>query len=144
MTTPSPATARPRRLSADEAFIALIIGAMEANNHTAPDEAARAQHIVWSMARFRNRNGATIGRLIASMRQMAHDYAPEAVIGVACRAIPERLRGAAFAIVADVILVDGRVQRGERRFLLAVAEQLGQPPAQAKAILDVIRLKNRA
>ena len=135
---------RPRRLTADEAFIALIIGAMEANGHTAPDEAARAQHIVWSMSRFRNRNGAAVGRLIADMKRMVHDDAPEDVIGAACRAIPAKLRGAAFAIVADVTLVDGRVQRGERRFLLSVAEQLRQPPSQTKSILDVIRLKNKA
>jgi tellurite resistance protein len=135
---------RPRRLSPDEGFIALIVAAMDANNHTAPEEAARAQHIVWSMARFRNRNGATVGRLIATMKQMVHDYAAEDVIAAACRAIPARLRGAALAICADVILVDGRVQRDERRFLLSVAAQLKQQPAETRAILDVIRLKNRA
>lgn len=135
---------RPRRLSTDEVFIALIIDAMEANNHTAPDEAARAQHIIWSMSRFRNRNGATLWRLITSMKQMAHDYAPEDVISAACRAIPVQLRGAAFTIVADVILVDGRVQRGERRFLMSVAKQLDQTSTKTKTILDVIRLKNRA
>jgi tellurite resistance protein len=130
-----------RRLSGDEALIALIIGAMEANNHTAPEEAARAQHLVWSMPRFHGRSGAHLGRLIAAMKQMAHDYPPEIVIAAACRAIPARRRGAALAVVADVLVV-GRLQRDERRFLLSVAKQLGQSPAQTKAILDVIRLKN--
>lgn len=134
----------PRRLSADEAFIALIIAAMEANNHTAPEEAARAQHIVSSMSRFHRKNAATVGRLIAAMKQMAHDYDPLEVVTVACRAIPSRLRGAAFAVVADVILVDGRVQSEERQFLRSVASQLGQSAAQTKAILSAIRLKNRA
>jgi hypothetical protein len=132
------------RLTTDEAFIALIIAAMEANNHTAPEEAARAQHIVSSMARFRHRNAATIGRLIATMKQMAHDYDPLEVVTAACRAIPSRLRGAAFAVVADIILVDGRLQSGERQFLRSVATELGRSPTEAKAILDAIRVKNTA
>ena len=135
---------RVRRLSADEAFIALIIAAMEANNHTAPEEAARAQHIVWSMSRFRNRSGATVGRLIANMKQFAHDCAPEETIAAACRAIPLPRRAQALAIAADVVLVDGRMQRGERQFLLALAKQLRQTPAQTREILDVIRIKNKA
>ena len=117
---------------------------MEANDHTAPEEAARAQHIVWSMSRFRNRGGDAIGRLIEGMRQLTRDYPAEEMIAAACRAIPPRLRGPAFAIAADVILVDGKVQRDERRFLMSVAKRLGQSPAQAKDILDVIRLKNAA
>jgi tellurite resistance protein len=144
MTTAAGVRRHLRRLTADEAFIALIIAAMDANNHTAPEEAARAQHIVFSMARFRRRNAATVGRLIATMKQMAHDYDPLEVVTAACRAIPSRLRSAAFAIVADVILVDGRVQSGERQFLRSVARQLGRSPAQAKTILDAIRVKNLA
>ena len=142
MTVADSVRRHPHRLSADEAFIALMIAAMEANHHTAPEEAARAQHIVSSMSRFRRKNAAAIGRLIATMKQMAHDYDPLEVVTAACRAIPSRLRGAAFAVVADVILVDGRVQSEERRFLQSVASQLGQSPARAKAILDAIRLKN--
>lgn len=134
----------PRRLSPDEGFIALIIGAMEANDHTAPDEAARAQHILSSMARFRNRDGNYIGRIVEDMRRMTRDHAAGTMIDAACRAIPPRRRGAALAIVADVILVDGKMQRGERSFLSSVAEQLQQPPAAARAIVDVIRLRNQA
>jgi hypothetical protein len=135
---------RLRRLSADEAFMALIIAAMEANNHTAPDEAARAHHIVWSMSRFRKRNGAAVGRLISTMKQVAHDYPPDDVIAAACRAVPPRLRSSALAIVADVILVDGRLQRGERGFLYTVADRLKQPRARARAMLELLRVKNRA
>lgn len=135
---------RPRRLTADEAFIALIIAAMEANNHTAPEEAARAQHIVWSMPRFHNRNGATIGRLIATMKQIVHDYPADAVIAAACRAIPKGRRAAALAVLADVMLVDRRLQRAERRFLMSVAARLEQSPAAAKITLEVIRQKNSA
>lgn len=131
------------RLSVDEAFIALIIVAMEVNGHTAPAEAARAQRIVMSMARFRGRR-AGVGRLIAQMKSRAGDHPLEELREAACRAIPSRLRGPALAVVADVVTVDGRLDRDERRFLAAVGKQLGQPRAELNAIIDVIRMKNRA
>lgn len=132
-----------RRLSVDEAFIALMIAAMEANGHAAPAEAARAQRIITSMARFRGRP-ATVGRLIARMKRMAGDRAPEEVVAAACGAIPGRLRGPALAVAADLVIVDGRLDAPERKFLSSVATHLGQTRRQARTILDVVRLKNRA
>jgi len=132
-----------RRLSADEAFVALIIAAMEANDHSAPEEAQRAQHIVHSMSRFRKR-GDAVGRLIFDMKQMRREHAPDAIIAAACRAIPPRLRKSAFAIVADIILADRRLQGIERRFLSSVAKQLEQTPADTNAILDAIRIRRGA
>jgi len=131
------------RLSVDEAFIALMIAAMEANGHAAPAEAARAQRIITSMARFRGRP-ARVGMLIERMKRLTGDRAPDEVIAAACRAIPARLRGPALAVAADLAIVDGRLDGPERRFLSSVASQLGQTRRQAKIILDVVRLKNRA
>jgi hypothetical protein len=146
MTVPTraPATAVIPRLDADEALIALIIGAMEANGHAAPSEAARAEHIVWSMSRFRNRSGAVVGSLIARMKALAGSADPAELRAAAARAVPLRLRTAAFAIAADVVLVDGRLERAERQFLVDLARQLRVSQARALAILDVIRMKNRA
>jgi hypothetical protein len=52
------------RLTVDQVFIALLIGAMDANQHVSPEEAARAHHIIWSMKRFRHKSGETVGQLI--------------------------------------------------------------------------------
>ena len=131
-------------LSADEAFIGLVICAMEANGHTAPSEAARAEHIVWSMARFRNRSGAVVGSLIARMKDVVGGGDWALVLEAVCRAIPAHLRQAAFAIAADVTLVDGRLERAERAFLDAAARNLHLSVPAAESILDVIREKNRA
>lgn len=132
-----------RRLSADEGFVALMIAAMEANEHSAPEEARRAQHFVRSMPRFRTRDAA-VGRLIFDMKQIRREHAADAIIAAACRAIPPRLRRSALAMVADIILADGRLQGIERRFLSSVAKQLDQTPADTKAILDTIRIRRGA
>ena len=116
---------RTVELSPDQAVIALIIAAMEANDHAAPEEAARAERLVRSMSRFRRRSRASVGRLIAEMKTFCGSTAPADIVGAACRAIPPRARTAAFAAVANLLTVDGRIDRAERRFLRDVAQQLG-------------------
>jgi hypothetical protein len=137
-------TAAIPTFNADEAFIGLVICAMEANGHTAPSEAARAEHIVWSMGRFRHRSGAVVGSLIAEMKAIVGDGDPAQILDAVCRAIPANLRQSAFAIAADVTLVDGRLERAERAFLAAAARSLQLSEPAAGSILDVIREKNRA
>jgi hypothetical protein len=60
------------------------------------------------------------------------------------RALPARLRPAAFAIAADIVLVDGRLERAEGRFLAELARQLRLGAETARRIRDVIRIKNSA
>jgi hypothetical protein len=54
-------------IDTDEAFIALLIAAMDASGHVSAQEAARAHHVIWSMRRFRHRSGETVGRKIERM-----------------------------------------------------------------------------
>lgn len=129
-------------LDADEAFIAVLIAAMEASGHASPEEAERAHHIIWSTRRFRNRSGDAVGRRIERMRTLIGRRGASPVIEAAARKIPGRLRGAAFAVAADLVLVDGRMERSEGRFLNALAADLGLDRKIAKSILDVMRIKH--
>jgi tellurite resistance protein len=132
------------KLDADDAFIALLIAAMDASGHVSAEEAARAHNIIWSMRRFRHRSGDTVGRKIERMRTLVEKHGASPVIDAAGRQIPKRLRGAAFAVAADLVLVDGRMERLEGRFLRQLAADLGLERHTAKNILDVMRLKNSA
>ena len=132
------------KLDADDAFIALLIAAMDASGHVSAEEAARAHNIIWSMRRFRHRSGDTVGRKIERMRTLVEKHGASPVIEAAARQIPTRLRAAAFAVAADLVLVDGRMERLEGRFLRQLAVDLGLERPTAKSILDVMRLKNGA
>jgi tellurite resistance protein len=101
------AHARFKRLDLDEALIALFIGAMDANDHVAREELARAHHLIWSTKRFRRKSGETVGRVIARMKKLLEEQDPSAVMEAAARSIPAKLRPSAFAIVADLLLADG-------------------------------------
>jgi uncharacterized tellurite resistance protein B-like protein len=143
---PSHAQVRRRplpRLSPDQAFIALLIGAMEANQHTSAEEAARAQHIVQTMRRYRRR-GAAAAKWIAERKALVETHGALAVVTAACRSIPRPSRAAAFAVVADLVLVDGRIEQAEQDFLHGVAVDLGLDRRRANTMIRLLRIKNGA
>lgn len=138
------AAAPVRRLSVDEALIAILLAAMDANRHVSREELARAHHIIWSMRRYRRKSGTHVGRLIDSMRTMVEEHGALRVIAAAAHVIPRRLRGAAFAVAADLVLADGTMDAAENRFLHRLAGEFGINAGSAAGILDVILVKNSA
>jgi len=136
--------ARPYDLDTDDAFIAVLIAAMDASGHASPAEAERAHHIIWSMRRFHDREGGDVERRIERMRTLIGEHGATAILQAAAREIPERLRPSAFAVAADLVLVDGRMERLESTFLRRLSADLGLDAAAADRILDVIRIKNSA
>ena len=139
-----PAAASLPAFDTDDAFIALLIAAMDASGHVSAEEASRAHHIIWSMRRFRHRSGETVGRKIERIRTLIERHGSSSIIEASSTKIPSQLRGAAFAVATDLVLVDGRLERAERRFLERFAAHLRLTPAAAHRILDVIRIKNSA
>lgn len=130
-------------LSLDEALIALFIGAMNANDHVAADEAARAHHLIWSTRRFRRKSGETVGKLIEDMRNLVGNSDPRVVVERAARAIPARIRVPAFSVVVDLLLADGKLEGKERRFLRELGSSLKLKPETVTQILDVVVIKNQ-
>ena len=135
--------ARIGELSLDEALIALFIGAMDANDHVAPSEAARAHHLIWSTRRFRRKSGEVVGKLIEDMRGWVGESDPRVVVERAAKAIPPRLRPSAFAVLVDLLLADGKLEGQERRFLRQLGSDLKLKPESVHRILDVVVLKNQ-
>ena len=132
------------RLRVDAALLALLIGAMNANDHVSPEEGARAHHIIWSMRRFRRKSGETVGRAIEQMRELIEKHGAPPVIAAAAHALPPRLRERAFAVAADLVLADGKLEGAERRFLVRLGLHLHLDEKTTRRILDVIAIKNGA
>jgi hypothetical protein len=129
-------------LTLDQALIAILIGSMLANDHVGADESERAHHITWSMRRFRRRSGDTVGRLISRVRERIVSEGPAAVVQQASKVIPSSMRPSVLALAADLVLVDGTLQRQERQFLSELSRQLKIAPAVSLQILKAIAIKN--
>jgi tellurite resistance protein len=127
----------------DRALIALFIGAMNANGVVARDEAARAHHLIWSTRRFRRKSGDTVGKLIQDVRARLERDDADVAIDRAARQLPARLRQPAFAVLADLLLADGRMDAQERRFLARIGSQLKIEPGAAQQVIEVVLLKNQ-
>jgi hypothetical protein len=139
---PTSAGARIKRLERDEALIALFIGAMDANEHVAREELARAHHLIWSTKRFRRKSGETIGRLIDRMKRLLEEHETAAVMEAAARGIPAKLRPSAFAIVADLLLADLKIDARERKFLRRLAVDFNIRARVASQVIEALLLKN--
>jgi uncharacterized tellurite resistance protein B-like protein len=133
---------RPQ-LSVDEAFIALIIAAMEADRHAAAEEAARAHQLVRTLPRFRKHSSAAVGRMIEDMKRFVHDHDDDTVIAAAAGAIPSRSRASALATVAEMLLGDGRLRPAEVPFLSQMASTLGVGRDEALRLIAAARTARR-
>lgn len=131
-----------RTLELDEALIALFIGAMNANDHVAREELARAHHLIWSTRRFRRKSGETVGRLIDRMKRLLEEQEPATVMAIAAKTIPARLRPSALAIVADLLLADGKIDARERKFLRRLAANFSIEARMATEVIEVMLVKN--
>ena len=133
---------RLKKLELDEAVIALFIGAMNANDHVAREELARAHHLIWSTKRFRRKSGETVGRLIDRMKRLLEEEDASSVMDVAASAIPARLRPSAFAVVADLLLADGKIDARERKFLQRLAINFNIRARVASHVIEAMLVKN--
>lgn len=135
--------ARRPGLELDQALIALFIGALTANGHVAADEASRAQHLIGTTRRFRRKSGEAVGKMIHDMRSLLEELGADALIDQAAAAIPARVRPSAFAVLADLLLADGKIDAQERTFLRRIGSKLAIEPGTIQEIVEVVLVKNQ-
>lgn len=116
---------------------------MEANGHTSPRELERAHHLIWSMRRFRGRDGDEVNGIIEEMRSLLETSDVDEVIDNAIASIPARFAPSAFSVLVDLLFADGRLDPEELVFLRRVGRQLGIPAPTQRRIVEVILVKNR-
>jgi hypothetical protein len=131
------------RLSATESFIALLVAAIETNDHASAEEAARAEHVVHEVPRLRRLSGATRGRIIEEMKAAVRERGTTAVMAAASEHLPPALHRQALIAIAEVMLSHG-LDRIEGTALLDVADRFGFSPEDTAAALDEARRNLRA
>jgi hypothetical protein len=60
----------------------------------------------------------------------------------AAKTLPARLRPSAYAIIADLLLADGKIDAQERRFLQRLAASCGIDARRAADVIEVMLMKN--
>lgn len=131
------------RLSATEAFVALLVAAIETNDHASAEEAARAERVVHDVPRLRRLSRAVRGRMIEEMKAAVRDHGAAAVMAAAAEHLPPALHRQALIAAAEVMSTHG-LDRMESAALLDVARRFGWSPEDTAAALDDARRNVRA
>lgn len=131
------------RLSANQAFIALLVAAIETNDHASAEEAARAERVVHELPRLRRLSRIARGRIIEEMKAAVRDHGAAAVMAAASEHLPPALHRQALIAVAEVMSSHG-LDRMEGAALLDVARRFGLSPEDTAAALDEARRNIRS
>src|SRR5687767_11797989 len=133
------------RLSANEAFVALLVAAIETDDHASAEEAARAEHVLHEVPRLRRLSRFTRGRMIEEMKAAVRDHGAPAVMAAAAEHLPPALHRQALIAVAEVMSSRG-LHRMESAALLDLASRFGLSPEDTASALDEarrnVRLRN--
>lgn len=131
------------KLSVDEALIALLVAAIETNQHASPEEAARAEQAVHDVPRLRRLSRIRRGEIIERMKTAVGDHGAAAVMTAATHQLPPALQQTAMIAIASVMLTHG-LDRAESAALLDVAAHFGFSPQDTAAAIDEARRRQAA
>jgi uncharacterized tellurite resistance protein B-like protein len=76
------------------------------------------------------------------MKRLLEEKERSVVMEAAARAIPATLRPAAFALVADRLLADGKIDARERKFLQRLAVNFNIRARVASQVVEAMLVKN--
>jgi hypothetical protein len=76
------------------------------------------------------------------MKKLLEEQEPAAVMEAAAVGIPPKLRPSAFAVVADLLLADGKIDARERNFLRRLAADFNIRARVANHVIEAMLVKN--
>lgn len=134
---------KSRKLSPQEAFAGILLGASACDGHISDEEAENLTAAVGRMKLFQRVNerefSQVMNKLLGILKKKGHDV----LIEGCCSALPEDLANAAFANACNIVLADGTVDSDEKEFIDGLRKKLNVEPTVAKSIAQVMVIKNK-
>jgi hypothetical protein len=130
-------------VSIDEAMVVVMFGAVLSDGLIGVEEATRIDDIVAaSPLKWRRDTAETkvMGALAARLFAMR---GTDAVLAICAETIPHELHATAFALAADLMLVDGQVGPWERSYIDNLQRAFMIDDDVALRIVEVLLIKNR-
>lgn len=127
-------------LNPSEALTAISVLAVAADGQISEEErqTLAANHI----RLFSSYSAEHFQELFKKVLNLSRQYSPAQVFLAAKNALNPQLRETAFAIAADLVLVDGIFTQEEKEFLVELAEALEISDEIGKKIIKVMTIKN--
>lgn len=127
-------------LTPSEALTAISVLAVAADGQIS--EAERQTLAANHIRLFSSYDGEHFQELFKKVLNLSRQHNPAEVFAAAKNALNPQLRATAFAIAADLVLVDGIFTQEEKDFLVELAEALEISDEIRQKIIEVMTIKN--
>lgn len=128
---------------AAEAFAGVALAAVASDGFLAEEEAQIIPFTLSRMKLYQSYSDNDMRRLFDKLLAQLQRDGVESLFASAKSALSPELRETAFAIAADLVLVDGVVTEEERSFLDDLYSTLEISEAVANQVIEVMAIKNR-
>jgi uncharacterized tellurite resistance protein B-like protein len=130
-------------LSLPEAVAAVLVAAVSADGRFGVEEANRLNNILSTSRLFEQAVQAHDVEVVERALNLLTDHGVAPVLSACGAVIAPELRPTVFAIAADLVLADGRIDGREKAFIDQLHAALGVDEQMAVKIVEVLLIKNR-
>jgi len=134
---------RNSKLSSQEAFAGILMGASACDGHIAEDEVAGLVTTLSRMKLFQRytdkQYNDTLNRLYGIIKKKGVEH----LIEGCSEGLPAELRQTAFANACDLVLADGVVEQDEKDFIENLRKKLEIDRDAAMEIVQIMVIKNK-
>ena len=133
----------PRKLSPQESFAGILLAASACDGHISDEEASNLSAAVGRMKLFQRINEKEFGNVMNKLLGILKKKGPDFLVEGCCESLPKELVNAAFANACNIVLADGVVDQEEKDFIEKLRNNLKVEAGTAKAIAQVMVIKNK-
>lgn len=131
------------RLSPQEAFAGILMGATACDGHLADDEVHGLVVALARMKLYERMNDKQFGQMLNKLNGVIKKKGVDFLIEGCVEQLPSGLEKTAFANACDIVLADGVVEDDEKAFIENLRKQLNIEGPTAKVIAEIMVVKNK-
>jgi hypothetical protein len=131
------------KLTPQEAFAGVLLGASACDGHIADDEVAGLITTLIRMKLFQRWTDKNYNQSLNKLHGFLKKKGVDALIDACVEALPGELPETAFANACNIVLADGVVEDDEKEFVNNLMIKLGIAQERALAIIRVMVIKNK-
>ncbi len=132
-----------RKMTPQESFAGILLAAGACDGHISDEEAENLTTSVGRMKLFARVNEKEFSQVMDKLLGLLKKKGPEALMEACAETLPKELVNAAFANAVNIVLSDGSVDSDEKEFIENLRKKLQVEPPVAKAIAQVMVIKNK-
>ena len=131
------------KLSSQEAFAGVLLGASACDGHIADDEVQGLMTALFRMNLYKRFTDKHYSQMFNKLLGVLKKKGVDVLVDACTEALPGELRETAFANACDIVLADGIVEPDEKEFVDNLQRKLGIANETALEIVQIMVVKNK-